>query len=107
MADVLRSLGGARSTPQSRPARADQVENSAGGYVFALDDMARLRRFLILGVDSPTYYASARDLALDNVEVVTRMMAGSASGVNAVRLAVEISQAGRAKKNERSEERRV
>jgi 60 kDa SS-A/Ro ribonucleoprotein len=98
--DVLATVGGQRATEQAQRARPDQVLNSAGGYVFGLDDEARLRRFLILSVDSPTYYASARDLALDNVEIVTRMVAGEESGLAAVRIAVEISEAGRAKKNE-------
>lgn len=98
--DVLRTLGGPRATPQTEPARPDQVANSAGGYVFALDDEARLRRFCVLGVDSPTYYATARDLALENVAVVARMTADEEAGLTAVRIAAEVSDAGRAKKNE-------
>ena len=72
--DILSSIG-TRLTPQRRRATADQVPNSAGGYVFALDDAARLRRFLILGVDGGTYYTSAQDLAIDNAEVLRRMAA--------------------------------
>lgn len=100
MADVLRGLGGARQTPQSQPARADQVENSAGGYVFKLHDDQRLMRFLILGVDSPTYYASAQELALENTAVVSRMVADELQGRVAVAMTVDVSEAGRAKKNE-------
>ena len=51
--DVLRKIN-IRITPQHQKATAKQVANSAGGYVFALDDVARLRRFLILGVDGGT-----------------------------------------------------
>ena len=43
-----------------------QVQNNAGGYVFELDKWARLRRFLILGSDSATYYQNARDLTREN-----------------------------------------
>ena len=100
MADVLSTMGGARATPQTERARPEQVENSAGGFSFALDDEARLRRFCVLGVDQPTYYATERALALDNVTVVGRMVADEAAGLAAVRIATEISEAGRAKQNE-------
>ena len=33
----------------------DQVQNSAGGCVFAVDKWDRLRRFLILGSEGGTY----------------------------------------------------
>ena len=51
--DILRMLN-PRRTPQSEAADPTQVVNSAGGYVFELDDAARLRRFLTLGVDGGT-----------------------------------------------------
>jgi hypothetical protein len=35
-------------TPQTRPI-PNTVPNSAGGYAFAIDDWARLDRFLVLG----------------------------------------------------------
>ena len=70
--DVLRKIN-IRITPQHQKATAKQVANSAGGYVFALDDVARLRRFLILGVDGGTYYTSAHALAVDNVKVLERL----------------------------------
>ncbi len=41
-----------------------QVENSAGGMVYKLSDIDRLKRFLILGSDSNTFYASAKVLIL-------------------------------------------
>src|SRR5262249_20624093 len=100
MADVLRTVGGARITPQTERARHDQVVNSGGGYAFALDDAARLTRVLILGVDSPTYCAAAGGLALDNVAVVARMVAAEAGGLDAVRIAAGVSDSGRARKNE-------
>ncbi len=49
----------AKQTPQSEPIPGKQmVPNSGGGFAFVLDDWARLDRFLILGADGPTYYAS-------------------------------------------------
>ncbi|WP_203733078.1 TROVE domain-containing protein [Streptomyces sp. SID12501] len=70
--DVLRTLG-LRRTPQSERADTRQEQNAAGGYAFVLDDVARLRRFLTLGVDGGTYYAAPRELARENAEVVGRM----------------------------------
>ena len=37
-----------------------QVENSAGGFVYSLTDLERLKRFLILGSDANSFYASAK-----------------------------------------------
>ncbi len=49
-----------------------QVPNSAGGHAWLLDDWSRLRRFLILGVDGPSYYASERQLVKENADAVMR-----------------------------------
>lgn len=35
-----------------------QVQNNAGGFVFEVSDETRIRRFLILGTTSATYYVS-------------------------------------------------
>lgn len=72
--DVLRVFN-SRRTPQSVPADDRQVPNSAGGYGFKLDDTARLRRFLTLGVDGGSYYTRDTDLAIDNVRVLQRLAA--------------------------------
>ena len=73
-------------------------QNSAGGFAFGLDDWKRLDRFLILGSDAPTYYTDAKALTVDNAEVVRRC--ARADGIQTVRKIVEISEAGRAPKNE-------
>ena len=88
--DVLREIN-LRSTPQSKPADERQVQNSAGGHTFQLDDAARLRRFLTLGVDAGTYYASAKELAIDNVEVLKRM---AASEPEVYRLRLDLTGSG-------------
>ena len=51
-----------------------QVANSAGGYSWALDDWTRLLRFLILGSEAGSYYASPQALTQDNADVVLRCM---------------------------------
>jgi 60 kDa SS-A/Ro ribonucleoprotein len=51
---------------QTEQANARQVENNAGGFVYKVSDKARLERFLILGTDGGTYYASERDITKQN-----------------------------------------
>jgi 60 kDa SS-A/Ro ribonucleoprotein len=71
MTDPLRRFS-TRSTPQTQPdpTRSDQVRNSAGGYGFRINDMQRLRRFLVLGTDGGTYYASEQALTKENAQFV-------------------------------------
>lgn len=83
-----------RRTPQTEKADKRQVLNSAGGYVFELDDLARLRRFLTLGTDGATYYTSAQDLTRDNAAVLFRL--AETTHAAAVDVVAEISEAGRA-----------
>ena len=85
-------------TPQSEALDERQVANNAGGFVFALDLWARLDRFLILGSDSATYYQEARVLTLENAKVVRA--AYSADAKRTVGRIVEISDSGRAPKND-------
>ncbi len=87
------------ATPQSEQlADVSQVPNSAGGFVFGVDDMTRLRRFLILGSEGGSFYASERDLTKENVDAVRRAIA--ADGLACVREIVDVSVAGRAPKND-------
>ncbi|MFO0589143.1 MAG: TROVE domain-containing protein [Polyangiaceae bacterium] len=85
-------------TPQKEPARADQVPNSAGGYTFALDKWARLDRWLILGAEGGTYYASERVLTRENAKTIAECLAED--GKRTVARIVTISESGRAPKNE-------
>ena len=63
-----------RKTPQNERmlGRPEQVENNAGGFVWKIDDFARLRRFLILGSEGGTYYQGQHELSRENAEVVLR-----------------------------------
>lgn len=89
------------TTPQSMaiPGReADMARNSAGGFSFVLDEFAVLDRFLILGSESNTYYASAQKLTEKNAKNVLAAIAKN--GVRVVNRIVEISDSGRAPKND-------
>ncbi|HTW82934.1 MAG TPA: TROVE domain-containing protein [Candidatus Sulfotelmatobacter sp.] len=84
-------------TPQSQaqPNRS-QVANSAGGYVYALDRWSRLDRFLILGSEGGTYYAS--EWALTKENAANLIAAIGEDGQRVVARVVTISESGRAPK---------
>jgi 60 kDa SS-A/Ro ribonucleoprotein len=85
-------------TPQSQPIPgSSQVPNSAGGFAWAIDDWVRLERFLILGSEGGSYYATERKLTRENAEAVERCI--RADGARAVERVVAISDGGRAPKN--------
>jgi 60 kDa SS-A/Ro ribonucleoprotein len=97
MANVLKTFS-TRATPQSRPAGGATTKNAAGGFVFGIDDYARVRRFLVLGSDGGTYYTDARTLTRDNAEAVVRLAKSDPIGLTD--MIVEISLAGRAPKQD-------
>lgn len=67
---------------------------------FTITDAQRLQRFLILGSEGGTYYATERRLTVDNAETVKRLAQDDAKGLQAVRVVAEVSDAGRAPKND-------
>lgn len=56
--------------PSTQTERADerQVQNSAGGFVYQVGAPERMRRFLVLGSEGGTFYASQKDLTKANVD---------------------------------------
>ena len=85
--------------PQSAPIPGStQVPNSAGGFAWAVDDWTRLRRFLVLGSEGGSYYASERELTLESAEAVARCI--GEDGLRAVATIVE-RQRGRSGSEER------
>jgi 60 kDa SS-A/Ro ribonucleoprotein len=90
---------GTRRVPQHVPIPgAGQVPNRAGGFAWAVDDWARLRRFLILGSEGGSYYASERTLTRENAQALERCLAQD--GPRAVAEIVRVSAQGRAPKND-------
>jgi 60 kDa SS-A/Ro ribonucleoprotein len=89
------TLVNTRTTPQSQRADPRQVPNSAGGFSFSVSDEARIHRFLVLGTEGGTYYVNARDLTMDNAQVVMSAIR-SGRGEWLVEQILEISLAGRA-----------
>lgn len=74
------------------------MPNSAGGFAWAVDDWARLRRFLILGSEGGSYYAGEHALTRASADAVARAIA--ADGPRAVGEIVAISRDGRAASND-------
>jgi len=88
-----------RKTPQKQPILGEsQVLNSAGGFVYEADTWTRLDRFLILGTESGTYYATPPGLTLQNANNIIALI--KEDGEKVVRQIVSVSVSGRAPKND-------
>jgi 60 kDa SS-A/Ro ribonucleoprotein len=84
--------------PQSEPLNARQVKNSAGGHAYPVDCWKQLDRFLILGSEGGSYYASEQKLTKACLGAVIECC--KTDGLRLVSRIVEISEAGRAPKND-------
>lgn len=90
---------GTKQTPQKEPVPGkDMVQNSAEGYSFGLDKWDRLDRFLILGSEGGTYYIKEKELTKENALNLLELI--NEDGVRVVNRIVEISDQGRAPKND-------
>jgi 60 kDa SS-A/Ro ribonucleoprotein len=88
------------NTPQTEPipGRADMVPNNAGGYGWQVDKWHQLERFLVLGTQGGTYYLGERELTVQNCNAAMECI--KEDGPRVVKTLVEISDAGRARKND-------
>jgi 60 kDa SS-A/Ro ribonucleoprotein len=87
-----------RRTPQTQKADPRQVANSGGGFSFVADKWTRLQRFLILGTEGGSYYASEKALTIQNYEALKECLAEN--GLRTVEAIRSVSVAGRAPKND-------
>lgn len=87
------------NTPQSEPIAANQVRNDAGGFVWQVDDLERFRRFLVLGSEGGTYYATQQQLGQQNAQALMRLIA-EGRGPEAVKIIVKYSTEGRTAKQD-------
>jgi len=100
MTTYLSKYADTQKVPQSEALDETQVPNSAGGFTWAIDPFMRLRRFLILGSEGGTYYASERDLTKQNIKCIEECM--KIDGDRTLKTIVQISQEGRAPKNDQA-----
>lgn len=101
MSTLKKGASRLRNTPQTEamPGReADAVCNNAGGMVFTVSPWQQLMRFLILGSESGSYYVSEDEHTRLNSEVLLKLI--GEDGERVVKLAVEVSDQGRALKND-------
>lgn len=90
-----------RQTPQSQPIpgrEAGMTPNRAGGHVFQSTDLQTLRRFLVLGTEGGTFYASEKELSKEAIKHI--QSAVKTHGRAVVDMIVEISDGGKAVKND-------
>ena len=88
---------GTRRVPQREPLPG-QVANSAGGFAWAVDVWTRLRRFLVLGTEGGSYYATEH--GADARERAGGRGCVREDGLRAVAEIVRVSAEGRAPKND-------
>jgi len=88
---------GTRRLPQWLPLRG-QVRNSAGGHAWDVGIWERLRRFLVLGTEGGSYYASEWTLTRDAAQSVDACI--REDGLRSVAEIVRVSTEGRAPKND-------
>uniref|UniRef100_A0A914P5A3 TROVE domain-containing protein n=1 Tax=Panagrolaimus davidi TaxID=227884 RepID=A0A914P5A3_9BILA len=84
---------------QMKKIREDQVQNSAGGFVFEVSDDIRVRRFIILGTTGGSYYATEKELTMENVAAIIEIIK-KGKGALVLQEILNISLAGRAPKQE-------
>ncbi len=75
-----------------------QVVNNAGGGAWALDQWGQALRFLILGTEGGSYYASEQKMTADSATAL--IACRDEDPARLVQLIVEVSDAGRAPKND-------
>lgn len=90
-------------TPQSRAIPGTtQVRNRSGGFAWEVDNWSKLDRFLILGTEGGTYYCQGRSgeakLTRENAKNIENLI--RLDGERVVNRIVEISDSGRAAKND-------
>ena len=81
--------------PQTKKLTYDMVENSAGGYSYAVNDETRLLRYLCLGTEGGSYYATGMILKRENIQCIDRLIM-EGKGEEVVKLIKDVSVNGRA-----------
>lgn len=89
----------ARVTPQmQRTPGIDEVKNNANAYTFVAGKWENLKRFIILGSEGGTYYVGEKKLTRENAQNAETCI--RENGKKVVDMCIEISDAGRAPKND-------
>ena len=81
------------------PNRNDQILNNTEGYVFKISPEQRIRRFLILGTDSNTYYQTSKELTIENANCIIEEIK-KGFGIQIVNTIIDIIDKNLARKKE-------
>ena len=100
MQELMESLEPATQREAIPGREADMARNHAGGFSFTVDHWTQLDRFLILGTSGGTFYVEQKALTKENAAAVAACMADD--GIRLVDRIVEISNAGRAPRNDQA-----
>jgi 60 kDa SS-A/Ro ribonucleoprotein len=90
-----------KATHQTQPIigrESEMGENSAGGFTFTIDPFSQVKRFLILGSEGGSYYASEQKLTQENAK--NTIEAIKKDGVRVLEEVLEVSDKGLAKSND-------
>lgn len=96
---TIQTRKGTTATSQRVKSREDQIQNAAGGYVFAVSDLDQVKRFLILGAET-NYYRPGAEMAAENAKTIERVISTPEGARAVVDLIVEVSTEGRAAKQD-------
>jgi 60 kDa SS-A/Ro ribonucleoprotein len=99
MKHLLRAIN-PNLVPQTEPLNNNQVQNNAGGYVYRVSEEQRFLRFLILGTEGGTFYASEAKRTKLESDFVRGYAAKN--GERAVELLLEVARENRAPKSDPS-----
>ncbi|XP_052066124.1 RNA-binding protein RO60-like isoform X1 [Mytilus californianus] len=80
---------------QDEKMTCDQVQNSTGGFVYNVNDLTRVLRFLCLGTEGGSYYAKEPELKRENIQCIDRLIMNG-RGTEVVELIYTVSTQGRA-----------
>ena len=84
---------------QRQQLKENQVLNSAGGFVWAVDNIVRLKRFIVMGTEGGTFYASQKTISRENAKALLALIE-EGRGVEAVAVIKEYSVENRASKQD-------
>ncbi|XP_028395010.1 60 kDa SS-A/Ro ribonucleoprotein-like [Dendronephthya gigantea] len=82
---------------QNEKLKEDQVKNTAGGFVWQVDDTKRFIRFLVLGSEQATYHIGEKKLGKENAQAMIRLLKAE-KGVEVVNIILKFSLEGRTTK---------
>src|SRR5580704_10957822 len=72
---IMKLLNAPKTQGARSKGRTDEVRNYSGAYVFGVDDRTRMERFLVLGSEGGSYYATEQALTRENAEATLRYIA--------------------------------